>query len=247
MKTLLYLMPLALLISVAACNDIENEEAGEIEETIEETMEVDWVPLFDGSTLDHWKGYNLDEVPEGWSIEGDELVFSPPEEDGQMKGRDLLTREKFDDFELELEWSISEGGNSGLFYFVLEQPERAIYWSAPEMQVLDNENHPDADQGEDGNRQAGSLYDMIPAVPQNFRGHDEWNSVRIISEGNQVEHWQNGEKVLEYERWTPEWFDMLHDSKFNCYPEFGAVREGRIGLQDHGHDVRFRNIRIREL
>ena len=240
-KTIIYWISVALVFSMISCN------GQQVEEETTEPAANEWVSLFDGSDLEHWRGYNLDEVPDGWDIEGDELVFTPPEDDGDMHGRDLMTREQYSDFELEIEWNISQGGNSGIFYFVLEQSEREIYWSAPEMQVLDNEHHPDATQGVDGNRKSGSLYDLVPADPQNFNGYGEWNSVRIISDGNHVEHWQNGEKVLEYERNTPEWFDMLHDSKFNCYPEFGALREGHIALQDHGDIVRYRNIRIREL
>ncbi len=240
MKKFSYLVPFVLLIAVAACSEQEVSE-------VSQPQNDEWIVLFDGSSLDHWRGYNMDRVPTGWDIEGDELVFNPSEDDGGMHGGDIITRDKYGDFELELEWNVSRAGNSGIFYFALEQPERAIYWSAPEMQILDNENHPDATRGEDGNRKAGSLYDLIPADPQNFSGYGEWNTVRIVSQGSHVEHWQNGEKILEYERWTPEWFDMLHESKFNCYPEFGALREGHIGLQDHGDLVRFRNIRVRPL
>jgi hypothetical protein len=101
--------------------------------------------------------------------------------------------------------------------------------------------------GKDGNRKAGSLYDLIPAKPQNTKPHGEWNQIRIISDGNHVEHWMNGEKVLEFERFTPEWFKMLRNSKFREHNEFGAMREGHIGLQDHGDLVKYRNIRIRRL
>lgn len=207
-----------------------------------------WIHLFDGTTTDHWKGYNMDGFPErGWHIEDGMLVFRPFQRDDWTSGLDIITRQTFSDFELELEWMIEEGGNSGIFYFVLEQPTEAIFWSGLEMQILDNENHPDANQGVDGNRQAGSLYDLIPAVPQNANPHGEWNQVRIISNGNSIEHWQNGEMVVSFERFTVEWFEMLRNSKFRGHNEFGAMREGHIGLQDHGDVVKFRNIRIREL
>lgn len=238
-KLLVPVFSLIVLATAVSCASGENDR--------ENATPGAWITLFDGSGTDHWRGYNREGMPSGWVIQGDELVYDPAQTGGDAPGRDIITREKFADFELELEWSIERGGNSGIFYFVLEQPERQLFWSGPEMQILDNANHPDARGGKDGNRQAGSLYDLIPAVPQNFRGYDEWNQVRIVSRGAFVEHWQNGVKVLEYERWTPEWFDMLHDSKFRCYPEFGAVREGHIGLQDHGDVVRFRDIRIRRL
>jgi hypothetical protein len=211
-------------------------------------MATDWITLFDGSGTDAWRVYNGEAFPDkGWRIEGDALVFQPDTTGEWTSGLDIITRETFGDFELELEWSVSKGGNSGIFYFVLEQPDQAIYWSGAEMQVLDNEHHPDANQGVNGNRQAGSLYDLIPAVPQNAKPYDNWNQVRIISKGNLVEHWMNGQKVLAYERFTPEWFALLRGSKFNGHPEFAAMREGHIGLQDHSDLVRYRNIRIRRL
>lgn len=145
------------------------------------------------------------------------------------------------------EWK--RGANSGIFYHALEQPAEAIYWSAPEIQILDNENHPDANQGEDGNRKATSLYDLIPAKPQNSNPYGQWNKIQVVvrDNGAHVEHWMNGEKVVEYERWTDEWFEMVRNSKFASHPEFGAAHEGYIGLQDHGNRVDFRNIKLKEL
>jgi len=209
----------------------------------------DWIVLFDGTSTEAWRLYNAPDFPAaGWGIEDGALVFRKPESsEGWTSGLDIITKERFADFELELEWSIAEGGNSGIFYFVLEQPTEAIYWSGAEMQVLDNENHPDAGQGVDGNRMAGSLYDLIPAKPQNAKPHGEWNAVRIVSTGDQVEHWMNGEKVLEYTRFTAEWFAMLRGSKFRGHPSFAVVREGHIGLQDHGDVVKYRNIRVRRM
>ncbi|WP_209388394.1 DUF1080 domain-containing protein [Rhodohalobacter sp. SW132] len=213
----------------------------------EQEIEEGWKLLFDGENADLWRGYNMDRFPQqGWQIENGLLQFQPSTVENQSQGLDIITRETYTDFEFKLEWMVEEGGNSGIFYHVLEQ-EREIYWSGPEMQILDNENHPDAAQGVDGNRKAGSLYDLIPANPQNTNPFGEWNSIKIVSDGPVVEHWQNGEKVLEYERWTEDWFNMLHESKFQCYPEFGAIRNGHIGLQDHGDIVKFRNIKIREL
>lgn len=204
-----------------------------------------WMLLFDGETTEHWRGYNQDGFPaETWHIEEDALVFRPSE---SAQGTDIITKKKFKDFILKLEWQIEEGGNSGIFYYVLEQPDQTIYWSGLEVQILDNENHPDANMGVNGNRKAGSLYDLIPAEPQNANPYGEWNSVQIISQGAKVEHWQNGEKVLEFERWTPEWFEMLRNSKFLEHPEFGAMQEGHLGLQDHGDVVKFRNIKVKEL
>lgn len=214
----------------------------------EEEIADGWMLLFDGESMEHWRGYNMDELPDmGWHIDDGTMVFQPPQSETSVPDLDIITREKFSDFMFKIEWKLEKAGNSGIFYHVLEQPTELIYWSGLEMQILDNINHPDAEQGIAGNRKAGSLYDLIPADPQNAKPYGEWNSVTIISDGSHVEHWQNGEKVLEYERWTPEWFEMIRNSKFNGHPEFGAMHEGHIGLQDHGDVVKFRNIKIKKL
>lgn len=210
----------------------------------DEEKEEGWKLLFDGESTDQWREYNGDTFPESnWIIEDNTLTFRP----GGEGGKDIITREKFENFILKIEWKIAEGGNSGIFYKVMEQPNQAIYWSAPEFQLLDNENHPDAEQGENGNRKSASLYDLIPADPQNANPSEEWNSAKIVVDGSHVEHWQNDTKVLEFELWTPEWYEMIRNSKFREHPEFGDARKGYIGLQDHGNKVSFRNIKIRAL
>jgi hypothetical protein len=207
-----------------------------------------WELLFDGESTDGWRGYNSDAFPDrGWSVEDGTLVIRSAGGGVSGTGGDIVTTETYDDFILKLEWKISEGGNSGIFYRAIEQETQPIYWSAPEMQVLDNANHPDATRGENGNRKSGSLYDLIPAQPQNFTGHGKWQQVKIVADGSHIEHWLNGEKVVEYELWTPEWYTMVRDSKFECHPEFGDAHEGYIGLQDHGTTAHFRNIKIKEL
>ena len=181
-------------------------------------------------------------------------------------GGDLIFSHKFKNFELELEWKISKGGNSGILYLAQEVTTKdkdgntvvePIYISAPEYQVLDNANHPDAKLGKDNNRQSASLYDMIPAVPQNAKPFGEWNKAKIMVYKGTVVHGQNDQNVLEYHLWTPKWTEMLQASKFsetawplafellnNCG---GENHEGYIGLQDHGDDVWYRNIRVKIL
>lgn len=203
----------------------------------------EWLVLFDGTSTDEWRGYNSSNLPSAWKVEGDELVLRP----GSGEAGDIMSKRIFGDFELHMQWMVDEGGNSGIFYHVLEQPDQSIYWSGLEMQILDDENHPDSFRGVDGNRQAGSLYDLLPIQPKTANPHGQWNDIRIISRGPMVEHWLNGEMVLRYERWTVAWFAMLRNSKFREHNEFGAMQQGHIGLQDHGDVVRFRNIRIREL
>ena len=186
--------------------------------------------------------------------------------EGQVgDGGDIIFAHKFQNFELKFEWKVAKGSNSGVFYLAQEvQTEKdgktqiePIYISAPEYQVLDNANHPDAKLGKDGNRQSASLYDMIPAKPQNQNPYDQWNEGSIMVYKGTVVHGQNGENVVEYHLWTPQWTEMLQASKFseekwplayellnNCG---GENHEGYIGFQDHGDNVWFRNIRVKIL
>jgi hypothetical protein len=163
---------------------------------------------------------------------------------------DLLSDQQFEDFHLKLEWKISEGGNSGIFYRGIEAPElNVIYQSAPEMQVLDNDRHPDAKMGVNGNRTAGSLYDLIPPRSQNTRPVGEWNSAEIRIENGQVQHYQNGELVLEFQLGTQAWRQLVAGSKF---PGLNSTwvdvpTRGYIGLQDHNDNVWYRNIKLKEL
>ncbi|MDR9446752.1 MAG: DUF1080 domain-containing protein [Balneolaceae bacterium] len=249
MKYILSIVALGLLGTSCNMPDQENtmESNSMAHNTLTEQEITDgWELLFDGESMDHWRVYNQEGIPAGWVVEDGAMVFDPEQRNDQY-GLDIITKETYGDFELKLEWWLSEGGNSGIFYHVIEQEDKALYWSGPEMQILDNENHPDADQGVDGNRKAGSLYDLIPAVPQNAKPYGEWNSVKIVAKGDVIEHWQNGEMVLSFDRSTEEWKNLVAGSKFAPHPEFGTAAEGHIALQDHGDLVKFRNLKIRSL
>ena len=222
--------------------------------------------LFDGTSLNGWRGYGKDNVPSRWTVEDGCIKFSGTGTgEGQTgEGGDLIFARKFKNFILELEWKISKGGNSGIFYLAQEvktvredgsEKYEPIYISSPEYQVLDNANHPDAFLGVDGNRQSASLYDMIPAKPQNSNAFGEWNKAKIMVYKGTVVHGQNDANVVEYHLWTDQWTQMLQASKFsqekwplafellnNCG---GENHEGYFGLQDHGDDVWYRNIRIK--
>ena len=218
--------------------------------------------LFDGTSLDGWRGYGQDAVPTSWEL-SDGTIHLKGSGTGEAQaegGGDLIFAHKFCNFTLELEYKISKGGNSGIFYMAQEVKSNGEYlpiWqSSSEYQVLDNENHIDAQLGVDGNRQSASLYDMIPAKPQNAKPFGEWNKVKIMVFKGTVIHFQNDEKVLEYHLWTPKWNEMLDNSKFNATGDFpiayellknmgGEKREGYIGLQDHGDDVWYRNVRVK--
>ncbi len=209
-----------------------------------------WELMFDGKSTKGWRKYDTTVFPadSGWAADNGTLrcIGSGMGEAGG-KGGDILYDKKFKDFDLKLEWKISKGGNSGIFYFVQEIPGEQSWKSGCEMQVLDNLVHPDARLGKDGNRQAGSLYDLIPAVPQNAKPVGEWNTAEILVYQGTVVHFQNGEKVLEYHIGTPDWDKMIKASKFKEFPEFGKYKEGFILLQDHGNDVWYRNMKIKTM
>jgi hypothetical protein len=247
MKVLKLMFVFAVAVAFVSCGPGKSKKEVEQKSTDAEV----WTFLFDGTTTQGWRNYNRETFPEqGWEIVDGTLHCIGSGKGEAGGGGDIIYDRKFSNFHLKLEWKISEGGNSGIFYLGQENPELDAIWkTALEMQVLDNERHPDAEAGKDGNRQAGSLYDLIPAVPQNAKPAGEWNTAEIKVYKGSVWHIQNGETVLEYHLWTPEWKEMVAGSKFPALnPDFADVAtEGYIGLQDHGDDVWFRNIQIREL
>lgn len=195
-----------------------------------------WRLLFDGSSMQGWRGYGRADMPAGWTVENGMLVRSAP-------AADIITTEQFGNFELALEWNVAPGGNSGIFYRAVEGPD-AIYMSAPEMQVLDDARHAD---GRSPLTSAGANYGLYAAPPGVVRPAGEWNSVRIVANGNHVEHWLNGTRVVEYELGSQDWTQRVKGSKFNDWPLYGKAARGHIGLQEHGDRVAYRNIRIRPL
>jgi hypothetical protein len=265
-RSVLFLSAIAVVSFFTACSGSGKKEAKLLDlPTVGlsdfQTDAEGWTTVFDGKTFKGWRGYGRTDMPGAWVIEDGciKIQSSGNGEAGASNGGDIIFAHKFKNFELEMEWKVSKGANSGIFYLAQEVEGEPIYISSPECQVLDNANHPDAKMGKDGNRQSSSLYDMIPAKPQNAKPFGEWNKVRIMCYKGTVVHYQNDETVLEYHLWTPAWERMLSESKFkdgsvdfplaygllsNCG---GPNKEGFIGLQDHGDEVWFRNIRVKVL
>lgn len=208
-----------------------------------------WVLLFNGKNFDGWRQCNGTEMPANWVIEDDamKVVLGEGKKPGQGAGGDILyPGKKFKDFELTIDWKASKMANSGIFYYVREVPRKPIYYAAPEIQVLDNV---DATDNKVDSHLAGSLYDIIAADPKTVNPAGEWNTCLIKVKDGNVSVSMNGTEVVTYTHWTPEWDEMVANSKFKNFEGWteGIAKEGFIGLQDHGYPVWFRNIKIREL
>lgn len=208
-----------------------------------------WKMLWDGKSTEGWRGAKLDKFPEqGWIIENGELTVLASGGEESAAGGDIVTEDVYSDFKLKLEFKITEGANSGVKYFVdteLNKGEGSAI--GLEYQILDDENHPDAKLGNhEGSRTLASLYDLIQANPNKpVNPIGEWNQLYIISKGNHVEHWLNGMKVLEYDRKTEDFRQLVQESKYADWPNFGELDEGHLLLQDHGNRVSFKNIKIK--
>lgn len=212
-----------------------------------------WVTVFDGTSFDGWRGYNKTGVPPKWIIEdGAMKITTTGRREGTEGGGDLIYAIKLHSFEIELEWKVSEeNANSGLFFYGIEIPGEPIYVSAPEYQIVGNA------PGVNPKHLSASLYDLIPAEPQNGSPIGEWNKAKIVVNNGKVEHWQNDAKVVEYTIRTPEWKAMLDNSKFSerrwplAYKHLinigGDNQEGYFGIQDHGDHAWYRNVRIKIL
>jgi hypothetical protein len=196
-----------------------------------------WKSLFDGMSLGAWRGYKTDDVPTGWRIADGTLAKDAPV-------ADIMTKEQFGDFELELEWKIGDAGNAGIFYRGTQEYDH-IYWTAPEYQLLDDV------KGADNKTRltcAGAAYALYPSPAGHLKPVGQWNATRIVARGAHVEHWLNGVKLLEYELWSPDWEAKVKASKFGEWANYGRAKRGYIALQgDHAGALAFRNIRIREV
>jgi hypothetical protein len=204
-----------------------------------------WQLLFNGKNLDGWTSVGKDTPPEtGWEVENGILTVN---KGGAKRGGDLITKDQFSDFDFMLEFKITKGANSGIKYFFTRYEKGG--WLGLEYQILDDQVHPDAKAGRDGNRLQAGLYDMFPpAKNKKDSPVGEWNQVRIVAKGSKVEHYLNGKKVLSFDRKSEKYREAFLLSKFkDCEPMFGDVEKGYIHLQDHQDEVSFRNIKIKNL
>ena len=206
-----------------------------------------WELLFDGKTIESWRNYKSNQIGSAWKISNGNLMLDNSRKvDGKIiGGGDMVTKNKYQDFELSLEWKIEKGGNSGILYNVIEDDAYDHpYDTGPEMQILDNLRHAD---GRIETHRAGDLYDMIACKFVAANGPQEWNKVRIVSKDGKISHWLNGYELVTFEMHTSEWDQMVANSKFKDMPGFGKSKSGHITLQDHDDGVWFRNIKIRQL
>ena len=202
-----------------------------------------WTLLFDGRTLNGWRAYNRpDASGTQWKVEDGQLTVPPSGGRDTRGARDLITTATFRQFDLTWEWRIAVGGNSGLKYFVLEDRDAAI---GHEYQMIDDERHPDAKIGT--HRQTAAFYDVFPAANRPIKPAGEVNTSRVLVRGTHVEHWLNGQRVLQYELDSPELRAAIEKSKFKGIERFGKPQDGHILVQDHGDQVWFRNIKIRRI
>jgi len=229
---------LALLVLLAGCGSTQ-WQAGTMEyPTVMLSLqerEAGWRPLFDGVSLFGWRTWRGGD-PAGWRVVNGTIERG-------TGGGDLVTTETFANFELALDWKVARGGNSGIMYRIADTGERT-YETGPEMQVLDDAGHAD---GRSPLTSAGSVYGLYAAPAGIVKPAGEWNAARINVNGTRVEHWLNGTRVAQYDLMSPEWEQKVAASKFNDWKGYGRAARGRIGLQDHGDAVSFRNIRIRVL
>jgi len=204
-----------------------------------------WVSLFDGKSFAGWHGYDKKPISKIWTIDNGAIHLDPSKRSGSGEGGDILTDKEYSNFDLKLEWKISKNGNSGIIFYVKEDPKYKEPWqTGAEMQVLDNDGHPD---GKIKKHRAGDLYDLISSSTEPVKPVGEWNQAEIKSKDGKLELYLNDVLVVSTTLWNADWDNLVKGSKFKTMPGFMKFKSGRIDLQDHGNEVWFRNIKIKEL
>ena len=231
---------LVFLVVVSSCGDKKQNIAKQEQSEAVISQEEVWISLM---SVDAWRGYNLEKLPDNWAIKGDTIECFGNAGD---VGGDIITRDQFDNFELELEWKISEGGNSGIFYHVVEAAKyHSPYQTGPEYQILDDMGFPHPLEEW---QKTGADYAMyLPNDQKSLKPVGSWNSSRIIFNKGKVEHWLNGKKIVEFDKFSEDWQERRKSGKWDDFPDYGKANSGHLGLQDHGAGVWFRNVRVRRL
>lgn len=269
MRALLAVLLMAAFITSCNSNEKSNTETSKNDSmggpsttpvptpnTLSEAEKAEgWQLLFDGTTKNGWHVYNEGSDGAAWKVEDGTLHFDPSK--GKIRdpktgkdsitvgGGDITTNEEFENFHLSLEWKLNPSGNSGIIFFVKEEPKyERSYWTGLEMQVLDNNGHKD---GQIEKHRAGDLYDLVKGAPEAVNPVGEWNQVEIIANNGALEFRMNGTKIVSTTLWDDNWKKMVAGSKFKQWPDFGTYKKGKIALQDHGDPVWYRNIKIKKL
>lgn len=236
---------LAFAVGFSSCNNVKTtDESAQTEESATVVEDAGWIDLFDGKSLDGWHGFNKTGEVNNWVVEDGALVCLGAAEGDT--GGDIVTDGEYGNFELSWEWKVDKGSNSGVMYHVIEDPKyKAPYETGPEYQVIDDIGFPGKLEEW---QKAGADYAMnLPNDKKELKPVGEWNSSKIIFNDGHVEHWLNGEKIVEFEAWTDEWNKEKAEGKWKDYPDYGTATSGKIALQDHGHKAYFKNIKIKEL
>ena len=230
-----------------SCESTSSSQIAEDDSTLYKMVNEDtqWVSLFDGQTLNGWHGYNKsDSVVTNWIIEDSALVCLGAAE--WDTGGDLVSDKEYGYFELEWDWKIEKGGNSGLMYHVVEDPKyKGPYETGPEYQMIDDAGWPG--KLEDWQKTGADYAMNVANDKKKVNPIGEWNNSRIVFNEGHVEHWLNGEKIVEFQAWTDEWNKEKTTGKWKDFPDYGSAKSGKIALQDHGNKAYFKNIRIKEL
>lgn len=211
----------------------------------DEEESAGWELLFDGQSLEQWRGYGRDDLPETWIARDGEMMLQT--EGGNMDGGDVVTIAEYTDFEFVFDFKVGPSGNSGVFYRVQEVEGKGLWQVSAEYQVLDDPAYPESEDWDPRTHRTAENYDLQAAESRLVNPVGEWNSGRVVLQGNHVEHWLNGALAVEYELYSPEWEGWVAASKFSVEEHFARAPSGSIGLQDHGTPVWYRNMKIRRL
>ena len=242
------LIPVTCLVFLMACNNATEEKNTASDVTVKTTGDTGWISLFDGKTTAGWHTYGKTTIGGAWKTADGALYLDTTKKEGwqTIGGGDICTDDEYENFDLKLEWKIAPNGNSGVIFYINEDTAKYkyVWYTGPEMQVLDNNGHPDAKIPK---HRAGDLYDLIACSKETVKSAGEWNDAEIISNKGKLDLYLNGTNVVSTTLWDDAWKKIVSGSKFKDMPDFGTYKKGRIALQDHGNMVWYRNIKIKKL